>query len=60
MWSKIPPMAAYGQVPGSGVALRSFDGGGQAVSAGMVSAPISASVVGMKVTRQRASTSSPR
>ena len=49
-----------GQVPGSGVALCSFDRGCQAVSAGRASAPISGSVLGTMLMRQRARTSSPR
>ena len=52
--------AQMGQVPASGVALRSFGGVGQAVSAGRSSAPISVSLVGTMLTRERARTSSPR
>ena len=49
-----------GQVPPSGVALRVPRWGDQAVSAGSSSAPISGSVVGAMLMRERARTSSPR
>ena len=49
-----------GQVPVSGVALRSPSLVVQAVSAGRSWAPISGSVLGTSFMRQRASTSSPR
>lgn len=49
-----------GQVPGGGVAVRAPFDEGQAVSAGRLLAPISGSVVGTMLTRQRARTSRPR